>query len=558
MGGLEREITVGGVARSVRGGRVIMRFLSERTICIPLYTFGVLFAGYLAWLPLPVSISHFLYEDMFYYLTVAQNIIEGRGVTLDGVAPTNGFQPLWMLICMGVQYVAGKPQAVHVILTVAAMLHVVQSMTVMVILRGIAGRVIAHGVALFYLFNYRVLACNLCGLEVPLAVAFVLLVVLFLVRRGFGHGLGQSALLGILLGACVLARFDLLLLLAVVVTLVFIAGSRDKTCRWAGVRSAVVVLLLAAVVLVPWFVWSLRQSGAMLPNSHAALKLWGFDQFELAGPLSHNISLLRERVFGAAWWLTDTANLLGLWPIPLPDNRKIGGIAFLVAACAALALLVRCRQDRHAKTAAWLLCFAGIHCAYYFLFASAQVRYLMPAVAVFLVAMGILAGITLRQSRRVAVRVAWGGVFLVLLANASVAGALAWQKCQGATRTHRGHGRMLTMAQWIDENTHEGAVIGSWNAGIFSYFSGRQVVNLDGVINDDAIIAIRDRRLLQYILDREIDYLIEDPRQIEEFMDRFGGDDTWREWFPVFHTSKPPYAGWQPGNIRERRRDPAE
>lgn len=41
-------------------------------------------------------------DDSFYYYKVAQNIVEGRGSTFDGVNLSNGYHPLWMLICVPV------------------------------------------------------------------------------------------------------------------------------------------------------------------------------------------------------------------------------------------------------------------------------------------------------------------------------------------------------------------------------------------------------------------------------------------------------------------------
>ena len=40
----------------------------------------------------------FTRDDAYYYFKVAQNITEGRGITFDGINPTNGYHPLWMLI----------------------------------------------------------------------------------------------------------------------------------------------------------------------------------------------------------------------------------------------------------------------------------------------------------------------------------------------------------------------------------------------------------------------------------------------------------------------------
>lgn len=42
--------------------------------------------------------SWFTRDDAYYYFKVAQNITEGHGITFDGVNPTNGYHPLWMLV----------------------------------------------------------------------------------------------------------------------------------------------------------------------------------------------------------------------------------------------------------------------------------------------------------------------------------------------------------------------------------------------------------------------------------------------------------------------------
>ena len=40
----------------------------------------------------------FTRDDAYYYFKVAQNLTEGRGLTFDGINPTNGYHPLWMLV----------------------------------------------------------------------------------------------------------------------------------------------------------------------------------------------------------------------------------------------------------------------------------------------------------------------------------------------------------------------------------------------------------------------------------------------------------------------------
>ena len=53
----------------------------------------------------------FIRDDAYYYYKVAQNISEGHGSTFDGINPTNGYHPLWMLICIPIfaaRCLAGK------------------------------------------------------------------------------------------------------------------------------------------------------------------------------------------------------------------------------------------------------------------------------------------------------------------------------------------------------------------------------------------------------------------------------------------------------------------
>jgi hypothetical protein len=64
------------------------------TILLGIYLFAALSEGH------NFAGQWFIRDDAFYYFKVAQNISEGRGVTFDGINPTNGFHPLWMLICI--------------------------------------------------------------------------------------------------------------------------------------------------------------------------------------------------------------------------------------------------------------------------------------------------------------------------------------------------------------------------------------------------------------------------------------------------------------------------
>jgi hypothetical protein len=49
----------------------------------------------------------FFADDAFYYFKIAQNIAAGRGSTFDGIALTNGYHPLWELVCVALHALPG-------------------------------------------------------------------------------------------------------------------------------------------------------------------------------------------------------------------------------------------------------------------------------------------------------------------------------------------------------------------------------------------------------------------------------------------------------------------
>lgn len=58
--------------------------------------------AFVAFSPEERLLNWFQTDDAFYYFVTARNIAEGRGITFDGISLTNGFHPLWMLICIPV------------------------------------------------------------------------------------------------------------------------------------------------------------------------------------------------------------------------------------------------------------------------------------------------------------------------------------------------------------------------------------------------------------------------------------------------------------------------
>jgi hypothetical protein len=68
---------------------------------------------------------------------------------------------------------------------------------------------------------------------------------------------------------------------------------------------------------------------------------------------------------------------------------------------------------------------------------------------------------------------------------------------------------MLNAAIFLKNNTPVNKVYGSWNAGIIGFFSDRSVINLDGLVNDNAIPYIKNNNLWDYIISNNIDFIVD-------------------------------------------------
>ena len=100
----------------------------------------------------------FTRDDAYYYFKVAQNISEGHGSTFDGINLTNGYHPLWMLVCIPIFSLARFDLILplRVLMVVMALLSAGTSVFLFRILRKVLSLRVAIVLSAFWAYTINV------------------------------------------------------------------------------------------------------------------------------------------------------------------------------------------------------------------------------------------------------------------------------------------------------------------------------------------------------------------------------------------------------------------
>lgn len=168
---------------------------------------------FIACLPERSLLNWFTTDDAFYYFKVAQNIAAGNGVTFDGINVTNGFHPLWMLVCIPVFWLAQFDLLLplRIIVVIAGLLSAGAGILLFRLLRRLVSPYIAAFIALLWTCSWTVYASIIeNGLESGLSAFLIVLLVALVSGISERNALTwkQGSLIGLIAGLTVLARLD--------------------------------------------------------------------------------------------------------------------------------------------------------------------------------------------------------------------------------------------------------------------------------------------------------------------------------------------------------------
>jgi hypothetical protein len=444
-----------------------------------------------AWTSIPTLIGKTIPDDSFYYFSIARHAALDASISINGVTVTNGFHPLWLALISPFYLLFDQnlDLPIHLALTLGAVLDTVTVLLAYRFVRMLTGNSSAAlASAVLYALNPRAIFYAANGLETALSVC---LVALFLSAYGAirarGGSLARYLYLGTVGGLLLLSRTDNVFILSIV----FLHAA------WATRRSGKLRRLLASLVLVaslaaPWFAWNYLTFGTIVQSSAIALP---FVVRELrppgpGNPLVAALLVSLGGLFNKGQWLID-ASWTGLPPL-------LGLPLWIVIGVASVRTWRAARRRRDHGHGLCVVGLAILSCVVLLLFHVTIRRYtrswyFAPLAWLFATLVGVLIHYSkarppgiLWKHRRLAV--------LVIVESFVLVGIFWWRKGLYPWQV-----QMHQAALWLRANTPLDSTIGTFNAGLCSYYSERVVINLDGTVDGTALEAIKQKALLEYM-----------------------------------------------------------
>ena len=463
-------------------------------------------------LPSEYMFNGLISDDVFYYYKVALNIHKGLGPTFDGLNATNGWHPLWMAVCVALAYVTTNLSA-YLYLALAANLGFALALSWQLY------RLFGNGLGpwfsllLAFLVNWNIQSSMavFSGLETPLYLWLFYLTLGHLAEASLRNK-RRLALLGALLGLTFLARTEFALFLPIL-GIWWVYRFRKAPARDI-VTGSLWAFLPFFLLTAPYLLWNCRLTGHFQQISGAVKNLYGNGMHSWRDVFSAVVFHLKYHLYGA------------IAVVPLWLNAAVMALLALAAwAC------IRSKSYRgYVGDArfALMIPYAALVVAYYFFSYGKHTR--IWHMGVYFTVFHTLLVHMLRDLWRLARRntgLKWATAALVAALIGGIAVEIPCVSSRWRRRDMLAYVRYsYQLAEWIRDHLPEDCVIGAWDAGIVGYFSERQVVNLDGLVNGREFYnylkqgqGCFGKGILRYIIDKRLDYVANyfyGPPAIEE------------------------------------------
>lgn len=439
------------------------------------------------------SIVQAVPDDAFYYFVLAKHFAASTDWTFDGVRPATGFHLVWAYVLAGFYRLWPNASLLDTFVfaaSVAAFCH------------GIAAFVVARSLSQVVSVSAAVAATVLafCVGNIPATGAFCMETPFVLLMAALTCAAmtadttitrGGAALLIVLGAIGSLCRTDYIVLPAAFAVAQALLV-RPRSWRAMVSTRAAICLEGALLGLVLLAAHTYAISGEVVQASASTKMRWssilGHDVRPALAALGRVLDTrLVPRSLMAAIWIACACGCAAFW-LARKDRRKM---QLALAGSLAAVVYVLAYAHNAAATQPW--------------YASS---FAVPLLMVVAVVVGSLAR----------------GAPVVLTAAVLLAGISQWKRQDHAQWPHQ---KAPMLGGLVLAQTEPPELTGAWNAGVLSYFSGGQIVNLDGLVNDQVLEFARRNELLAYVARENIRRIADFGVMLDDRMARrLGGYDS--------------------------------
>jgi len=454
--------------------------------------------------PLTRQLCRQVPDDAFFYFTIARTWAATGRLSIDGVHLASGFHPLWLLIIRGlIQGLPNADSAVRVALFGCAFMYALSGLQLYRLIAGFSSKRAAYVGCILYFLNCAWLSEAVNGLETSLTMLLLLATLasaqLLIPGSATGRGLA-TARLGVLGGLLCLARTDY----AICVGCLILFGmyqARDSRKDWflAG--------CLSAIILLVWLIFSRAVWGLHGQSSSYAYSITLWSHAYRPDSLWMTLRAILSRVKAGMVWFA------------IPDL----GVPLLALVVLVKTLWKAGRSVREAWMVIWGTLWVSLGL---FLVLHGGIR-LNPRPWYFMMApiLGAISG---------ALAVDWIADFedarLRGVAAIALAFLVAYSLRSGIPYVlkdrYANQACFARGAEWVNRNLPPGTPVGVFNAGIIGYYSTQPILNLDGIVNDSVLPALRERQLLAYMDSQGTSYVLDQSWSVRfDYLSFWGGAD---------------------------------
>ncbi|HMR39831.1 MAG TPA: glycosyltransferase family 39 protein [Ignavibacteria bacterium] len=420
-------------------------------------------------------------DDASYYLKIALNFNEGKGFSFDGISRTSGFQPLWLYVLIIFTFIfKTSPETTlrSVMILQVILLFLSSLIFVKILRRFFVNEIVFAGGLIFTIFVYFQ---YLNGMETPLMILIFLSLFYHILKSEtfIKRSVKKELVTGILLGLLMLARLDMVFFaIAILVYGIVMTFSENSDKRKDNIRSIFIIFSVSAVVTLPYLIFNLFYFGNIIPIS-------GYLKSTVPRTgLNENISQLvqyREMIFG---FLSVIYVFIYFFNIRnFRSNSFSTGLAVISAGNILLMLYIVFFMK-------WVIF------PWYFSAFSIFFSFFICLIFKFILSLNFLnAGRIVFKILSAFIIIYWGSRILDIYVF-ETSGVSTWNV------------QSYMASQWVKKETESTDLFAMKDAGHFSYFSGREVINLDGLVNSfEFQEIIKNGKLNEYFKRHNLKYI---------------------------------------------------